>query len=101
MSTETTTTVTDASVEDRQRVQWIEDNDGGGSRATTGLVDCQRQRSVYFPCFQVSNSNTVSSLSSHCLFLVLFSCDSFFFVRCMKKYQYCNRGGNIFVPSVH
>ena len=83
MITKTKTTTTDASAEDRQRVQGIEDDNGGGSRSTTGLVDWQRQRSVDFLCFQVANSNTVSSLSSRCLVLILFSSDSFFFC-CMK-----------------
>ena len=78
MSTKTKTTKTNASVEDRRRVQGIEDNNGGGSRSMTGLVDCQRQRSVDFLCFQFSNSNTVLSLSSFCLVLILFSSDSFF-----------------------
>ena len=68
----TTTTTTDVSAEYRQRVQGIEDYDGGGSRSTTGLVDCQRQRSVGFPCFQVANSNTFLSLSSLCLVLISF-----------------------------
>ena len=76
MSTKTTTTTTDASAEDRKRIQG--NDDGGGSRSTTGLVDWQRQRSVDFPCFQVANSNTVSSLSSRCLVLMFFSSDPFF-----------------------
>ena len=37
----TTTTKTDASVEDRRRVQGIEDDYGGSSRLTTGLLDWQ------------------------------------------------------------
>ena len=41
MSTKTTTKTKDASAEDRQRVQGIEDNDRGGSRLTTVLVDWQ------------------------------------------------------------
>ena len=39
MITKNTTTTTDASAEDRRRVQAIEDNDRGGIRSTTGLVD--------------------------------------------------------------
>ena len=41
MITKTTTRTTDASAEDRQRVQGIEDKDGGGSRLMMGLVDWQ------------------------------------------------------------
>ena len=78
MSTKTTTTTKEASAEDRQRVQGIEDDNGGGSGLTTGPVDWQQQRSVGFPYFWVANSNTVSSLSSCCLVLILFSSDSFF-----------------------
>ena len=78
MSTKTATKTTDVSVDDRRRVQMIEDDDGGCSRSTTSLVDWQRQQSVDFPCFQVANSNTVSSLSSRCLVLLLFSLDHFF-----------------------
>ena len=78
MSTKTTTITTNASVEDRRRVQGIEEDDGGGRILTTGLVYLQQQRSVYFTCFQFANSNTVSSMSSRCLILVLFSSDSFF-----------------------
>ena len=77
MSTKTTTTKTDASAEDKWRVQGIEDDDVGRSRSTTGLLDWQRQRCVDFPCFQVANSNTVSSMSSHCLVFIFFSPDSF------------------------
>ena len=101
MSTKTTTTTTDASAEDRQRVQGIKDDDGGGRVLTTGPVDWQRQQSVGFSYFQVSNSNTVSSLSSRYLVLIFFSSYSFFSVHCMKYYQYCNNGGNVFVPSVY
>ena len=72
MSTKTTAMKTDASAEDRRRVQGIEDDDGGGSGSTTVPVDWQQQRSVYFPCFQVANSNTVSSLSSCCIVLYCF-----------------------------
>ena len=78
MSTKTSTTTTDASSEDRRRVQGIEDDEGGDSRSTTGLVDWQQQRSVDFPSFQIANINTVSSLSSCCLVLIFFSLDSFF-----------------------
>ena len=69
---------TDASAEDRQRVQEIKDNGGGGSRSTTDLVDWQRQQRVGFPCFRVYNSYSVLSLSSCCMVLILFSSDSFF-----------------------
>ena len=52
MITNTTTTTTiDASAEDRQRVQGIEDDNGGGSGLTTGLVDWKRQQSVVFLAF--------------------------------------------------
>ena len=90
MHTNTTTTTTDASEEDRRRVQGIEDNDRVGSRLTRVLVDWQQQQSVGFLCFRVSKSNTVLSLSIRCLVLILFSSDYFFFIRCMKYYQYCN-----------
>ena len=69
---------TEESTEDRKRVQGIRDDDGGSSGLTTGLVDWQRQRCVNFPCYRVANSNTVSSLSPHCLFLIFFSSDQFF-----------------------
>ena len=72
MSTNTTTTTTDASAEDRIRVQGIKDDNGGCRRSTTEPVDSQRKWSVYFPCFQVINSNTVLYLSSHCIVLMLF-----------------------------
>ena len=101
MSTKTTTMTTDASVQDRRRVQGIEDDDGGGNRSTTGLVDWQRQQSVDFPCFQVANSKNILSVSSCCLVLMLFSSNSFFLVCCMKYHQYCNHTENIFVPNVH
>ena len=68
MSRKSTKMKMEASADDRRRVQGIKDDDGGGSRSTTGLVYWQRQRIVDFPCFQVANSNTVSSLSS--LYLV-------------------------------
>ena len=90
MRTKTTTMTTDDSADDRRHVKGIGDNNGGGSGSTTGPVDWQQQRSVDFPCFQVANSNTVSSLSSCCLVLILLSSYSFFPVRCMKYYQYCN-----------
>ena len=63
MRTNTKTTTTDASAEDRQRVQGIKDDDGGRSVLITGPVDWQRHQSVDFPYFQVAISNTVSSLS--------------------------------------
>ena len=59
MSTKTSTPTPDASAEDRQHVQGIEDDKRGGSGLTTGLVNWQLQRSVDFPCFLVANSNTV------------------------------------------
>ena len=62
MSTKTTTTKTEASVGDRQRVQGIRDNDGGSSVSMTGPMDWQRQWSVEFPCYHVANSNTASYL---------------------------------------
>ena len=79
MITKTTTTTMDASEEYRRRVQGIKDDDRGDSGLKTGPVDCQRQRGVYFTCFQVANSNTVLSLSSRCLVLILFSSDYFCF----------------------
>ena len=68
----------DASVEDRQRVQGIKDDDGGSSVLITGPVDWQRQQSVDFPYFQVAISNTVSSLSSRYLVLIFFHQIPFF-----------------------
>ena len=44
MSTKTTTTATEASAEDRRRVQGIGDDDVGGRGLTKGPVDWQRQR---------------------------------------------------------
>ena len=88
MSTKNTTTTMDASADYRRRIQGIEYNDRGGSRLTTGLVDWQQQRSVYFPCFQVGNSNTFLYLSSRCLILILFHQITIFSVGCMKYYQY-------------
>ena len=78
MSTNTKTTTTDASEEDRRCVQGIEDEDVGGSGSTTGPVNWQWQRSVYFTCFQVANSNPVSSISSRCLVLIFFHQIPFF-----------------------
>ena len=94
MRTKTTITTTDESTEDKRRVQGIKDNGGGGSRLTTSLVNWKRQHSVDFTSFQVANSNTVSSQSSRCLVLILFSSDYFPPVRCMKYYQYCNHKEN-------
>ena len=99
MKTKTTTIY--ASAEDRRCVQGIEDNNGGDIRSTTGQVDWKRQWSVDFPCFQVANSNTVSSLSIRCLVLIFFSSGSFPPVCCMKYYQYYNHVENIFAPNVH
>ena len=59
MRTKTIKTTTDASAEDRRRVQGIKDTDVGSSGSTMGMVDWQRQQSVDFTCFQVSNINTV------------------------------------------
>ena len=73
----------------------IEDDNGGGSRLTTGLVDWQQQLSFGFPCFQVATNNTVLSLSNRYLISIIFSSDSFFYIRCMKYYQYCNHAENI------
>ena len=78
ISTKTSTKTMEASADDRRSVQEVIDNDGGGSGSMTGLMDCQRQRSVSFPCYRVTNSNTVSSLSCRYLVLLLFSSDSFF-----------------------
>ena len=61
------------SAEDRQSVQGIRDDNGGGKGSITGPVDWQRQQSVDFPCYFVANSNTVSSMSLCCLVLILFS----------------------------
>ena len=74
-STKTSTMTTEASVEDRQRVQRLRDNCGGGSSLTTGLMDWQRWYSVDFPCYHVANSNTLLSLSCCCLVLILFLSD--------------------------
>ena len=101
MSTKTKTTTTYASAEDRRRVQGIEDNDGGSVRSTTGLVDWKRQQSVYFPCFQVANSNNFSSLYSCYLVLILFSSDSFFFCSLHEILSVLQSCGNIFVPNAH
>ena len=100
MSTKTTTTTTEVLVKGRRCVQGIRDNNEGRSGSTTGPVDWQRQCSVYFPWFQVANSNTVSPLSSCCLVLVFFSSYSFFSVCCMKYYQYCNHA-KIFLFQVY
>ena len=64
----TTTTTMDASEEDRRRVHGIEDNDRGGSRSTTGLVDWQRQRSVDLLAFSL----LTVTLSHLCLVAVSF-----------------------------
>ena len=78
MITKTSTTKLEAPEEDRRRVQGIGDNDGGGSGSTTGPMDWKRRQSVYFPCYCVSNSNTVLYLYRCCLVLIFFSSDSFF-----------------------
>ena len=100
MSKETITTTKEASAEARRRVQGIKDNDGGGSRSTTGPVDWQRQRSVDLTCYRVANSNTISPLSIRCLVLILFSLDSLFPVFSKKCYQYCNHA-EIFLYQVY
>ena len=74
----TTTTTTEASAEDRRRVQGIRYDVGGGSGLTTDPVDWQQQQSVDFPCYCVANSNTVSSLYRSCLFLYCFRQIPFF-----------------------
>ena len=86
----TLTTKTEASVEDRQRVQGIGDDNKGVSGLTTGPMDWQRRQSVNFPCYYAANSNTILSLFRCCLVLKLFSSDYFFPVYCKKDYQYCN-----------
>ena len=101
MITKTTTITTEASAEDRQRVQRIGGENRGGSGSKMGPVDWQIQRSVDFTCYRVAKSNTVSSLSCLCLVLILFSSDSFFLVFRKKYYQYCNHAENICVPIVH
>ena len=78
MNTNTTTTPTEASVEDIWRVQGIGEEDGVGSGSTMGPVDWKQQQSVDFPSYRVANSNTVLSLSCRCLVLILFSLYSFF-----------------------
>ena len=45
---------------------------------------------VDFPCYCVTNSYTVLSMSCCCLVLILFSSDSFFFICCKRDHQYCN-----------
>ena len=100
MSTKTTKTTTEASAEDRQRVQGIRDNEGGGRGLMIGPVDFQQKRSVDFTCYQAANSNTVSSLSFRCLVLMFFSSDSFpprSLQEILSVLQSCV---NIFVPSV-
>ena len=83
MSTKTTTRTTEASAEDRQRVQGIKDDGGGGTGSMTGMVDWKQQRSVDFTCYWVAHSNTVSSLSIYCLVLILFS--SYYFFRLLQE----------------
>ena len=101
MSTKTTTTITKASAEDRRCVQGIGDNNRSDSGSTTSLVDWQRKWRVDFPCYRVSNSNTVLTLSRRCLVSIFFHQIPFSFVHCNKYYQYCNHAENIFAPSVH
>ena len=50
MSTKTKTTTTEASAEDRRRVQDIGDDDEGGSGSTMHPVDWQRQRTLSLLC---------------------------------------------------
>ena len=69
----TSTTTSETLTEDRRRVQWIKDDNGGGSGSMTGPMDCKRQQSVDFTCYHVVNSNTVSYLYRRCLVLILFS----------------------------
>ena len=101
ISTKNSTTTAEALAEDIRRVKGIRHDDGGGSGLTTGPMDWQRPRSVDFPCYRVTNSNTVSYLSCCCLVLIFFSSDSFPPVYYKKDYQYCNHVENIFVSSVH
>ena len=100
MSPKTSTSRTEASVEDIWRVQRIGDNDGGVSGSKTASVDWQWKRSLDFPCYRISNSNTVSSLSCCCLVLILFSSDYFFPCSLQKYYQYCNHT-KIFLYQVY
>ena len=97
ISTRTTTALT----EDRRRAKEISDNYGSGRGSTEVLMYWQWQRSVYFLCYQITNSNNVLSLSCCSLVFILFSLYTFFFVCCNKDYQYCNNVENIFVLSVH
>ena len=78
MSTKNTTRTTEASAEDRRRVQGIGDNDGGESGLATGPMDWQQKCSVNFPLI-FANSNTVLYISCCCLVLILFSSYSFIF----------------------
>ena len=87
ISTKTSTTTMESLEEDRRRVQWIGDNDGGGSCSTTVPMDWQWQWSVNFPCYHVDTSNPVSSLSRRCPVLILFSSYYFLTVHCKKDYQ--------------
>ena len=48
MNTKTTTTTMEASEKDRKRVQWIRDDNRGGSGLTTGPMDSKLQHSVNF-----------------------------------------------------
>ena len=48
-----------ASDEDRQRIQGIVDNNGGGISLITGPMDWQQQQSVDFPWYRVADSDTV------------------------------------------
>ena len=100
MSTKTSTTTTQASVEDKRHVQGIRGNDGGCIGSTTGPMDWKRQQSVNFPFYRVANSNTVSSLSCRCLVLILFSSDSFIFFTARKTISTAIMG-KIFLCQVY
>ena len=63
---------TEASVEDRKRVQGMGNNSRGGSGSTTDPVDWQQQWCVDFPCYRVANSNTVLYQSCYCIVFIFF-----------------------------
>ena len=43
------TTITEASAEDKRRIQGIRDKNGGGDGSATGSVDLQSRQSINFP----------------------------------------------------
>ena len=96
----TSTSTTEALVEDRRRVQGMEDNEGGGIGSAIGPMDCKRRG--------VSIFLAIASLTVtlYRIFLVAVSFWYYFhqipfFVCCKKYYQFCNHVENIFVPGVH